>query len=141
MSQVLGSEWRRERREMVIRGLPEDVPGPQSIGRGPRTERRTVLLTGASGVVGRALLQRLRDLDVVCLVHRSPVSEPGVTTVQGDIREPMLGLARQAYAALAAEVDVVIHCAAVTEFYRTNASLEATNIAGTGHVAAFAAAA
>jgi NADPH:quinone reductase-like Zn-dependent oxidoreductase len=53
---------------MVIRSLPEDVPGPQSIGRGPRTERRTVLLTGASGVVGRALLQRLRDLDVVCLV-------------------------------------------------------------------------
>jgi len=126
---------------MVIRSPLEVVAGPQGIGRAPGTERRAVLLTGASGVVGRALLQRLRDLDVVCLVHRSPVSEPGVTTVQGDIREPMLGLARQAYAALAAEVDVVIHCAAVTEFYRTNASLEATNIAGTGHVAAFAAAA
>ena len=42
--------------------------------------RRTVLLTGASGVVGRALLQRLRDFDVVCLVHRSPVCGPNVTT-------------------------------------------------------------
>ena len=126
---------------MVIRSLLEDVAGSQSIGREPGTERRTVLLTGASGVVGRALLQRLRDLDVVCLVHRSPVSGPGVTTVQGDISEPMFGLARQAYAALAAEVDAVIHCAAVTEFHRTDGSLEATNIAGTGHVAAFVAAA
>ena len=126
---------------MVIRSLLEDVAGSQSIGRAPGTERRTVLLTGASGVVGRALLERLRDLDVICLVHRSPVSGPGVTTVQGDITEPMFGLARQAYAALAAEVDAVIHCAAVTEFYRTDGSLEATNIAGTGHVAAFVAAA
>jgi thioester reductase-like protein len=141
MSHRLASERRQEGGEMVIRRLLEDVVRPQSIGRGPGTQRRTVLLTGASGVVGRALLQRLRDLNVVCLVHRSPVSGPGVTTVQGDISEPMFGLARQAYEALAAEVDAVIHCAAITEFYRTDGSLEATNIAGTGHVAAFVAAA
>jgi len=103
--------------------------------------RRTVLLTGASGVVGRALLQRLRDFDVVCLVHRSPVCGPDLTTVRGDISEPMLGLGEQAYAELAARVDAVIHCAAVTSFNRTAGSLEATNIAGTQRVAAFAAAA
>jgi len=103
--------------------------------------RRTVLLTGASGVVGRALLQRLRDFDVVCLVHRSPVCGPDLTTVRGDISEPMLGLGEQAYAELAARVDAVIHCAAVTSFNRTDGSLEATNIAGTQRVAAFAAAA
>ena len=107
----------------------------------PDTERRTVLLTGASGVVGRALLQRMRDLDVVCLVHRSPVCGPDVTTVRGDIAEPMLGLGEQAYVDLAARVDAVIHCAAVTDFNRTDGSLEATNITGTEHVAAFAAAA
>ena len=55
------------------------MTGPRSIGRA----RRTVLLTGASGVVGRALLPRLRDFDVVCLVHRSPVSGPNVTAVPG----------------------------------------------------------
>jgi len=103
--------------------------------------RRTVLLTGASGVVGRALLQRLRDFDVVCLVHRSPVCGPDLTMVRGDISEPMLGLGEQAYAELAARVDAVIHCAAVTSFNRTAGSLEATNIAGTQRVAAFAAAA
>ena len=110
---------------------------PHSSGRA----RRTVLLTGASGVVGRALLRRLRDFDVVCLVHRSPVSGPNVTTVSGDISEPMFGLDERTYLELAAKVDAVIHCAAVTDFNRTDGSLEATNIAGTEHAAAFAAAA
>ena len=117
--------------------MPVQIAGPHRIGRA----RRTVLLTGASGVVGRALLQRLRDFDVVCLVHRSPVSGPNVTAVSGDIAEPMFGLAERAYTDLAARVDAVIHCAAVTAFNRTDGSLETTNITGTEHVAAFAAAA
>jgi nucleoside-diphosphate-sugar epimerase len=121
--------------------MPVQISGPHSVGGAPGADRRAVLLTGASGVVGRALLQRLRDLDVVCLVHRSPVSGPNVTTVPGDIAKPMFGLSERAYMDLAAKVDAVIHCAAVTDFNRTDGSLEATNIAGTGHVAAFAAAA
>jgi nucleoside-diphosphate-sugar epimerase len=95
----------------------------------------------ASGVVGRALLPRLRDFDVVCLVHRSPVRGPNVTTVPGDIARPMFGLAERAYAELAATVDAVIHCAAVTDFNRAGDDLETTNVTGTEHVAAFAAAA
>jgi nucleoside-diphosphate-sugar epimerase len=117
------------------------IADSQRTGRGPGTARRTVLLTGASGVVGRALLQRLRDFDVIGLVHRSPVRGPNVTTVRGDIAKPMFGLDERAYADLAARVDAVIHCAAVTDFNRADGSLEATNIAGTEQVAAFAAAA
>jgi nucleoside-diphosphate-sugar epimerase len=111
------------------------------MGRTPGATRRTVLLTGASGVVGHALLQRLRDLDVVCLVHRSPVSGPNVSTAPGDIAAPMLGLDERAYVELAAKADAVIHCAAITDFNRAGDRLEATNVAGTEHVAAFAAAA
>ena len=114
---------------------------PDSTGRVPDTGRRTVLLTGGSGVVGRALLQRLGDFDVVCLVHNTPVAGPNVTAVPGDIAKPMFGLGERAYAALTARVDAVIHCAAITDFNRSDGSLEATNIAGTEHVAAFAAAA
>jgi len=121
--------------------MPVPVAGPHGIGKASDTARRTVLLTGASGVVGRALLRRLRDLDVVCLMHRSPVSAPGVATVPGDIADPVLSLAEQAYAELAARVDAVIHCAAVTDFSRPDGTLKTTNIAGTAHVAAFAAAA
>jgi nucleoside-diphosphate-sugar epimerase len=121
--------------------MPVQNAGQQSTGRAPGGARRTILLTGASGVVGNALLQRLRGFDVVCLVHRSPVSGPNVTIVPGDITKPLFGLAERAYTELAAEVDAVIHCAAVTDFNRADGSLEATNIAGTEHVAAFAAAA
>ena len=121
--------------------LPVQIAGPDSVGMAPGTARRTVLLTGGSGVVGRALLRRLRGFDVVCLVHRSPVCGPGVTAVPGDIAKPMFGLTGRAYAELAARVGTVIHCAAVTDFNRTDGSLEAANITGTEHVAAFAAAA
>jgi nucleoside-diphosphate-sugar epimerase len=64
-----------------------------------------------------------------------------VTTALGDIAKPGLGLAEQAYGELATKVDAVIHCAAITDFNRADGSLEATNITGTQHVAAFAAAA
>jgi hypothetical protein len=37
--------------------MPIQIAGARSIGRVPGTARRTVLLTGASGVVGRALLR------------------------------------------------------------------------------------
>jgi nucleoside-diphosphate-sugar epimerase len=123
----------------TLRAIP--IGGPHGTGRASGIVRRTVLLTGASGVVGHAVLRRLRDFDVVCLMHRSPVPGPNVTTVLGDIAKPRLGLAEHAYADLAARVDAVIHCAAITDFNRTDGSLEATNIAGTEHVAAFAAAA
>ena len=119
--------------------MPVQIARPRTISRVPAAARRSVLLTGASGVVGSALRSRLRDLDVTCLVHRSPVAGPNETTVRGDIAAPMLGLANQAYARLAANVDAVIHCAAVTDFNRAGGGLEATNIAGTEHVAAFAA--
>jgi nucleoside-diphosphate-sugar epimerase len=121
--------------------MPAEMAEPHRTGGAAGTARRAVLLTGASGVIGRAVLKRLRDFDVVCLVHRSPVSGPNVTTVPGDVAEPMFGLPKQAYLELAARVDAVIHCAAITDFNRTDGSLEATNIAGTEHTAAFAAAA
>ena len=98
--------------------MPIQMAGPCGTGQVPGSARRTILLTGASGVVGRALLPRLRDFDVICLVHRAPVSGPNVTTVPGDIARPMFGLAERVYGELAAKVDAIIHCAAVTDFNR-----------------------
>jgi nucleoside-diphosphate-sugar epimerase len=101
----------------------------------------TVLVTGASGVVGTAVLRRLRDADVVCLMHRSPVTAPDVRCVRGDIRVQRFGLGERPYAGLVEQVDAVIHCAAVTDFNRTDGALEATNVTGTQNVVDFAAAA
>ena len=104
---------------------------------------RTILLTGASGVVGRSLLPRLLATGdrVVALVHRTPVAHHGVTSVRGDVAAPRLGLSEADHAVLARQVDVVVHAAAVTDFNRTDGTLEATNIAGTRNVVAFAEAA
>jgi nucleoside-diphosphate-sugar epimerase len=108
-----------------------------------RAKRRTTLLvTGATGVVGQALLARLAEMDVICLVHRKPLPErPGLTSVHADITQPHLGLSRSDYSTLAARTDAVVHCAAVTDFNRTDGSLEATNIGGTEQIVAFAEAA
>ena len=102
---------------------------------------RTVIVTGASGVVGRALMSRLRHSHVICLAHRQPVQGHGVTTVFGDIAAPELGLPQREYRNLVARADAVIHCAAVTDFHRSDGSLEATNINGTANVVALAEAA
>jgi nucleoside-diphosphate-sugar epimerase len=81
-------------------------------------------------------------MNVVCLTHRTAVTGgAGVTSLPGDVREPRLGLGAADYRALVRRVDAVIHSAAVTDFNRTDGSLEATNVDGTKHVLDFAASA
>ncbi len=96
-----------------------------------------VLLTGASGLVGQALLPQLRGREVICLTHRTPVSGPGAVSVRGDLTQPRLGLSHAEYRSLAGRVEAVVHCAAVTDFNRRDGSLEATNIEGTERVVSF----
>lgn len=97
-----------------------------------------VLLTGATGVVGDAVLARLGGQDVTCLTHRARIDRPGVRSVSGDLAVPGLGLEARTYAELASRIDTVVHCAAITEFNRRDGSLEQTNIGGTERVVAFA---
>ncbi|HEY2302328.1 MAG TPA: SDR family oxidoreductase [Acidimicrobiales bacterium] len=100
--------------------------------------RGTVLLTGASGLVGQALLDALGHHDVICLSHRTPVNRPGVATVHGDLMQPNLGLDDDEYRSLAKSIDAIIHCAAVTDFNRRDGSLETTNVQGTEKIVALA---
>ncbi|MEU9451488.1 SDR family oxidoreductase [Streptomyces sp. NPDC048277] len=103
------------------------------------SSRPTVLLTGASGVLGTALLTELpSSCDVVALIHECGC--PGAAQqVRGDLTAPRLGLNRAAYADLARRVDVVVHCAAVTDFTKGPGATHALNEAGTRAVAEFTA--
>jgi nucleoside-diphosphate-sugar epimerase len=102
------------------------------------TVKPTVLLTGASGVVGQAVLGRLTDHTTVCLTHNKPVTGPHVVSVQGDLTRLHFGLDRAAYESLADRIDVVVHCAAITGFSVEASRTNDLNVRGTESVIAFA---
>lgn len=99
--------------------------------------QRTILLTGAAGVVGAALLPRLSRHRVVCLAHRSIPAAAEV--VLGDLRNPGLGVDPRTRRELARQVDVVVHCAATTDFAAGTSATREVNVAGTGNLLRFAA--
>ncbi|MFJ3620574.1 SDR family oxidoreductase [Streptomyces iakyrus] len=93
----------------------------------------TVLLTGASGVIGTALIPQLSDCHVIALIHRTPV--PGADELlAGDLTAPRLGLDDAAYKDLARRVDAVVHCAAITGFSSGPDATHALNEAGTRQI-------
>lgn len=99
----------------------------------------SVLLTGASGVVGAATCKELRDLSMTCLVHRTrPFGSP-VEQVRGDITQPRLGLDAAEFRSLAKKTDVVIHSAAMTDFTATDGVTADLNVNGTANVLELAA--
>jgi nucleoside-diphosphate-sugar epimerase len=98
----------------------------------------TVLVTGGTGVVGEPLIARLPTDSTVCITHERPL-ESATRTVTGNVAEPLLGLGRAEYDALAREVDCVIHSAAATRFDTTREEYTAVNVEGTGRVIEFAA--
>ncbi|MEV0679095.1 SDR family oxidoreductase [Actinosynnema sp. NPDC050436] len=99
--------------------------------------RRTILLTGASGVVGQALLPRLTGHRVVSLVHNTVPAGAG-EHVRGDLTAPGLGLDPDRAHRLADEVDAIVHCAAVTDFTATADATHELNVLGTRRVLEFA---
>jgi nucleoside-diphosphate-sugar epimerase len=101
--------------------------------------RRTILLTGGSGVLGETLLETLADVEVICLVHRKPVTRSNVLAVQGDITRPDLGLSPKVFEDLARRTDYVVHSAAMTNFGRQAKVHFDINTEGTKHVLELAA--
>jgi nucleoside-diphosphate-sugar epimerase len=95
------------------------------------TDTKTVLLTGASGVVGSALLSELDDCDVLALMHRQPPPGPVAGTIRGDLTSPRLGLDRRQLRQLASRVDAIVHCAAAVNFDAGHEVAESVNVTGT----------
>jgi thioester reductase-like protein len=98
-----------------------------------------VLLTGASGLLGTALLESVPDnTHVIALRHRSPLVDGASEALSGDIRQPRLGLSESDYKTLAARIDVIIHSASITSFGVSDARMLETNVAGTRTIAELA---
>src|SRR5689334_1365697 len=106
---------------------------------------RTILLTGGSGVVGQALLEKLSlsraTTTVICLVNQRPLSGPNIIAVPGNIAQPRFGLSDELFRSLTRRVDCMIHSAAITDFTRPLPELMQSNVEGVRNALTFAAAA
>ncbi|PMY64050.1 MULTISPECIES: SDR family oxidoreductase [Pseudomonas] len=108
----------------------------------PRKARRTILVTGATGYLGRMIVRELQQTQgverILCLVRANDsahaqrrVAELGrVEGLAGDLGQAQLGLADEDYQRLHADVDCIIHCAADVNWLKRYASLAEINVGG-----------
>lgn len=112
---------------------------------------RSILVTGATGLLGRSVLQRLlagdAGLQAIVLVRDTdrwargtgvPAFADRITVVEGDLRSPGLGLTSEARALVRCRVTAVVHLAADTSFSNPLAAARAVNTIGTAHLLALA---
>ncbi|CAH9059406.1 D-alanine--D-alanyl carrier protein ligase [Pseudoalteromonas holothuriae] len=124
----------------------------QAISGQPCNPPMTILLTGATGFVGRFLLRRLLDdheqSKIYCTVRASSNShaklrikdtmsewklwkagdEERIVAIASDISKPRLGLDNESYSRLANTVDSIFHCASRVNHFDNYAALKAANV-------------
>jgi thioester reductase-like protein/amino acid adenylation domain-containing protein len=136
---------------------PEIAPRPAAESTPTLQDAGDVFLTGATGFLGAFLLDGLlssTDARIHCLVR--PRGDAGgmefieanlrsyglwqtaweerVVPVAGDLGEPSFGMADRGFDALAKEVDLIIHAAAVVNLVYPYSALKAANVGGTREV-------
>ena len=113
---------------------------------------RSILVTGATGLLGRSVLQRLLASDgrlhAIVLVRDATrwsrlAGEYGlldrITVIEGDLRSPGLGLTSEALTLVRRQATAVVHLAADTRFSNPLTDARAVNTIGTQHLLALAA--
>ncbi|BFZ55206.1 hypothetical protein PYCC9005_002246 [Savitreella phatthalungensis] len=147
--------------------LEDDIRGSEKTAYTPLNKAKTVLLTGSTGFLGAFLLSELLEstsATVICLVRfKDPSaadSPAGIARIRknmldlglwrdsimerveilpGTLEGKRLGLTREAFAALAQRVDVILHAGATVNLVYPYATLRAANIGGTREVLRLAA--
>lgn len=102
---------------------------------------RIVVLTGATGFLGKEILRQLVHSDNIERVHCIAVRDekklsdfspsPKVVVHQGDLRHPQCGLSDEDAQEIFTEADAVIHNGADVSFLKSYASLRLANVSST----------
>ncbi|KAJ6095419.1 Acyl transferase/acyl hydrolase/lysophospholipase [Penicillium sp. IBT 16267x] len=114
-----------------------------------RSRSSIVVLTGATGFIGKEILRNLLDDEKVqavhCLAVRRPradlpgiFSHPKVHIHNGNLGAPTLGLTDDDAVSIFSRADVIIHNGADVSFMKTYQSLKLTNVASTKELAKLA---
>lgn len=105
-----------------------------------RPNRSAVLLTGATGLVGGLLLQRLAEENanrtIYALVRRLEARTDCKNThfVLGDVTQPKLGISEDLFSRLSESIDTIVHCAASTKFNLPLSVSREVNVQGTANI-------
>lgn len=106
--------------------------------------RDTILVTGATGAVGRGLVHTLAERSnvdfIYALAQRVDAGRwpTGVIPLRGDVRSGTLLLPPEVYDEVRQCITLIIHAAADTRFAADLPELRAVNVQGTKNVLAFA---
>ncbi|KAJ6789492.1 hypothetical protein PWT90_00293 [Aphanocladium album] len=119
----------------ISASLAETICGENDQGR-----KKTILITGATGFLGRHLLKTFIESPTVARIHCAalrqrqrddmqdlPVSEK-ITWHRGDLTAPLLGLGQDAFCTLAAEVNIILHLGASRSIWDSYHVLRASNV-------------
>jgi hybrid polyketide synthase/nonribosomal peptide synthetase ACE1 len=114
----------------------------------PKDQDVTVILTGATGFLGKRILNLLESNPAVSRIHAVAVrpnsnrtldaSSSKLVVHHGDLSAPLLGLDDDTFASLAEAVDLVIHCGANRSFWDAYPVLRGSNVTGTRSLIALA---
>ncbi|KAF2258395.1 hypothetical protein CC78DRAFT_587196 [Lojkania enalia] len=125
-------DWEQETSPPTIPRFLNNIPTKSE------TKVKTVLVTGATGFLGKYVLPQLAARPDIEMIHciavrdkpreRSLFTSPNVTYHVGDLSLPLLGLSVDEFRRLSSEVDVILHMGAVRSFWDNYHVLRLSNV-------------
>jgi amino acid adenylation domain-containing protein len=125
--------------------LANSISEPKASPRNEGLSRKVVVLTGATGLLGRGLLDAMIKDDSVDQIHciavrnassREDLLQLGKVVVhEGDLADIRLGLSEQVAKDIFGKADIVIHNGADVSYLKSYASLRACNVLSTKKLA------
>lgn len=104
-----------------------------------------VLLTGATGRLGREILKRLIACPSIGKIHcvavrclKKLLPQEKVVVYHGDLSRPRLGMSEQDENALMQRCQAIIHCGAIVSFVQNYETMRFVNVESTKYLAALA---